>query len=159
MKSCRQQVVERAFERLSTIPAVETADGGFKTPKFELNRRTPLVNDDGTDSNDIPFAGMFEGSEIRLHDFSGLHLYELTLFVQLAAKGEGAAAVEYVNTLRAEAIKALETDYTLGGLARWLELTDAGDFIGAETSAETEGAMLAFLVHYATKEGDPFTFE
>jgi hypothetical protein len=67
--------------------------------------------------------------------------------------------VEWVNTLRAEAIKALKADITLGGLARWLELTDAGDFLGAETSAETEGALLAFTVHYATREGDPFTFE
>jgi hypothetical protein len=88
-----------------------------------------------------------------------MDVYELRLVVQIAARGSGAAAVEFVNALRAEAIKALKADVTLGGLARWLELADAGDFLGAETSAETEGAMLAFTVHYATREGDPFTFE
>jgi len=156
-KSCRQLVVEAAFAKLEAIPAVETAGGAFQTPKCELNRRTPLVEEG--DEPDLPFVGLFEADEIRLPDFSSMHLYELRLVVQIAVKGQGAAAVEFVNTLRAEVIKALETDYTLGGLARWLELTDAGDFLGAETSAETEGALLAFLVHYATREGDPYTFE
>jgi hypothetical protein len=160
VKSCRQQIVEAAFAIVQTIPAQETAGGAYSDVKFFLNRRTPLVSDDDAGAPaDVPAAILFEGGETPLNDFSSLDLYELTLVLQLAAKGAGEEAVAWVNNLRADAIKVLKADLTLGGLVRWLEITDPGDFIGAETAAETEGALLAFTVHYATKEGDPFTFE
>ena len=152
-KPCRQLIVEAVLAKLATIPVQETAGGAYKDVSVELNRRVPL------EETDLPWAGLFEGDETPRNDFSSMDVYELRLVVQIAAKGSGGAAVEYVNSLRAEVIKALKADITLGGLARWLELADAGDFLGAETSAETEGALLAFTVHYATKEGDPFTFE
>jgi hypothetical protein len=152
-KPCRQTIVEAALAKLATIPVQETASGAYKEVTVELNRRVPL------EETDLPWAGLFEGDETPLNDFSSMDVYELRLVVQIAARGSGAAAVEFVNALRAESIKALKADITLGGLARWLELSDAGDFLGAETSAETEGAMLAFTVHYATREGNPFAFE
>jgi hypothetical protein len=152
-KPCRQIIVEAALATLATIPVQETASGAYKEVTVEPNRRVPL------EETDLPSVGLFEGDETTLNDFSSIDVYELRLLVQIAARGSGAAAVEFVNALRAEAIKALKTDITLGGLARWLELTDAGDFLGAEASAETEGALLAFTIHYATREGDPFTFD
>ena len=152
-KPCRQLIVEAALAKLDAIPVQETAGGAYKDVTVELNRRVPL------EETDLPWAGLFEGDEAPLNDFSSMDLYELRFVVQIAVKGSGPAAVEFVNALRAEAIKALKADLTVGGMARWLELTDAGDFLGAETSAETEGALIAFTVHYATKEGDPFTFE
>jgi hypothetical protein len=152
-KPCRQLIVEAVLAKLTAIPVQETASGAYKDVNVELNRRVPL------EETDLPWVGLSEGDETPLNDFSSMDVYELRLVVQITAKGSGGAAVEYVNALRAEVIKALKADLTLGGLARWLELADAGDFLGAETSAETEGALLAFTVHYATKEGDPFTFE
>ena len=152
-KPCRQLIVEAALATLATIPVQEIGSGAYKDVTVELNRRVPL------EETDLPWAGLFEGDETPLNDFSSMDLYELRLVVQIAVKGSGPAAIEFVNSIRAEAIKALKADITLGGLACWLELADAGDFLGAETSAETEGALLAFTVHYATREGDPFTFE
>ena len=107
----------------------ETAGGAYEDVHVELNRRVAL------EETDLPWAGLFEGDETPLNDFSSMDVYELRLVVQIAAKGSGAAAVEFVNSLRAEAIKALKADITLSGLARWLELADAGDFLGAQTSA------------------------
>lgn len=153
MKSCRQRIVERAFETLRAVPVQESLGGEYRPVKLELNRRVAL------EEVDLPSNILFEGNELPLNDFATMDLYELGLVLQIAARGSDEVAVEYVNSLRAEAIKALKADWTLGGLVRWLELTDAGDFIGAEVPAQTQGALLAFVVHYATREGDPYTFE
>jgi len=138
---------------LESIGVQESTSGEFRAVKVELNRRAPL------EENDLPSAVLFEAAEIPLNDFSSMDLYEFGLVVQIAQKGSGIAAVEFCNTFRADVVKLLKSDISLGGLVRWLELTDAGDFIGAELPAQAEGSLLAFLVHYATREGDPYTFE
>jgi len=152
-KSCQQLVVEKALERLETIPAVETAEGAYQPVKVELNRRIPLTEDD------LPSIVLFKQPAVPLNDFSSEDAYDQPFVVQGAVKGSGAVAEEFANTLEAECIKALFTDRTLGGRVRMLELSDTGDFLGAEVPAETEGFMFGFRVHYATREGDPFTFE
>lgn len=153
MKSCRQQIVERALSVVETVAAQEQMGGVVKAVTVELNRRVAL------EERDLPSLILFESEEIPLNDFSTMDLYELGLVVQIAALGSGALAVEFVNSMRAEAVRALKADWTLGGIVRWLEVRDAGDFIGAEIPAQAEGALLAFVVHYATREGDPYTFE
>jgi len=153
MKPCRQLVVEAVLALVETIAAQEQMGGVVKAVTVELNRRTAL------EERDLPSAILYEADEIPLNDFSTMDLYELGLVVQVAALGSGGVAVEFVNSMRAEVIKALKSDISLGGLVRWLELRDAGDFIAAEIPAQAEGALLSFLVHYATREGDPYTFE
>lgn len=151
-KSCRQRVVEAAFAKLQAVPAQETL-AGYSSVKTELNRRAPL------EETELPFNGMFEGPETPLNDFIGLDLYALTLFVQIAVLGSGETAFAFANSLRADTIKVLKSDFTLGGLARLLELSEEPEnFVGVDVAADSEGAILAFTVHYATNEGDPFTF-
>lgn len=153
-KSCRQQITEAVLAALGAIPVQEIQGGEFKAITLELNRRVAI------EESDAPILILFEGDETPLNDFSSEDAYELAFAVQAAVNGSGSVAVAFANNLRAEVEKALFADRTLGGVARFLELNDGGDWIGVEIdSANTEGFMLAFRVGYATKEGDPFTFE
>ena len=153
-KSCRQQVVEAALAALGVIPIQETAGGAFKDVTVELNRRVPI------EEGDPPIVILFEGEETPLNDFSSEDAYELSFAVQAAVSGSGADAITFANSLRAEVMKALFADRTLGLPVRFLELADDGNWIGVDApSAQTEGFLLGFRVGYATREGDPFTFE
>jgi hypothetical protein len=153
-KSCRQQVVEAVLGALAAIPMQEIEGGQYKAVTLEVNRRVAI------DESEPPILILFEGGETPLNDFSSEDAYELTFAVQAAVNGSGAIAVTFANNLRAEVEKALFADRTLGGVGRFLELHDGGDWIGVEIdSARTEGFMLGFRVGYATREGDPFTFE
>lgn len=153
-KSCRQLVAEGVMTLLEEVPALETADGTFREPVLELNRRTPLGAED-----ELPSLIVLEAEENPLNDFSSEDAYDLFFIVQGTVKGEGALAVELCNHMRAQVIKALFADRTIGGRVRMLELSDTGDFLGVDVdSVEVEGFLLGFRVHYATVEGDPFTF-
>jgi hypothetical protein len=153
-KSCRQQIAEAVLTALAAIPDQAVAGGGSKSVTIEANRRVPITDDV------IPYIGLFEDTEIPANDFSSEDAYQLSFMVQGAVLGTGGDAVGRANALRAEVIKALFADRTLGIGVRFLELSDTGDWIGVDIdSAETEGFLFGFHVGYATREGDPFTFE
>ena len=153
-KSCRQQIAEAVLAVLATVPDQEIEGGQSRAVTVELNRRVAI------EESDPPILILFEGDETPVNDFSSEDAYELSFAVQAAVNGSGIEAVAFANSLRADVLKALFGNRTLGGLVRFLEATDGGDWIGVDLdSSKTEGFLLAFRVGYATREGDPFTFE
>jgi hypothetical protein len=153
-KSCRQQIVEAVLAALQSLDTQPSAGGEVKGVIVELNRRTAI------DVDDLPALLIYEGSEQPINDFSSEDAYDLPLLLQGIVAGAGADAVSFANNLRATAMKALMADLSLGGLARNLQFTGTGDLAGADIVAvEVESFELSFTVSYATKEGDPFTFE
>lgn len=142
--SCREQIVCAALKSLKTIDDITV----------ERNRRDALTDEE------LPSLILFEGPELPLNDFSSEDSYRLSLLVQGSFKGKPADVARDANNMRAMIIKTMMADVSLGGLARNLEISDPGDWIGTPTeSDDTEGFVLQFDVTYATKEFDPFTFE
>lgn len=153
-KPCRQQIVEAVLAALQSLDLQPAPGGEVKPVTAELNRRVAV------EADDLPALLLYEGSELPLNDFSSEDAYDLPLLLQGIVAGTAADAVEFANNLRATAMKALMADLSLGGLARNLQFTGTGDLAGADIAAvEVESFELAFTVSYATKEGDPFTFE
>lgn len=141
----RETIVQAWVAALSAIDGVTV----------ERNRRVPISDAEVADK---AFLAPFEGDEQDVTEYTGEDAYALPLIVQGAVKGSGPAAATAANNLRGKVIRALFADRTLGGKCRDLVLDNNGEPIGLPVdSSEIEGFIAAFIVSYATKEGDPFT--
>lgn len=128
----------------------------FEIAKVNVERNRRVALDDA----DLPILVLFEGEAIPSENFSSEDGYDFPFAVQAAIQGSGDDAASRANALRADLLSALYADRTLGGLARDLEVTGAGDWLGCDPPAsDIEGFMLALTVTYATRESDPYFFE
>jgi hypothetical protein len=136
--------VQAALQTISTISGLQV----------ERNRRDPLKEDE------LPRLLLFEIDEVDDTLYVGEDGYAKRFGIQGAISGTAAGAAQSANALRAEVIRALKADVSLGGLARDLVLDDTGAWIGIDAASDTpmEGFQLTAAVRYATVFGDPYTF-
>lgn len=140
------------------VAAIEAALGGIAGIAglaIERDRSDDIA------AADMPRLVVFEGGEEDATAFSGEQAFDLQIDVEGYVDGATmAAANAAAATLRAKMDAAMFADVTLGGLTRDLRLAEEAppsrlDFISARPA---KGVSRAYVVTYATVEGDPFTF-
>lgn len=154
MPSCQERIADAMFSAMEGVASQYGKNFASKQVKVERNRFDALAEDE------LPSLILYESDPIPSEDFSSEDGYTAPFTIQGAVEGKGEDARTRGNALRAELLTVLFADRTLGGLARYLELTPSGDVLAAETpAAETQGFLIGVNVGYATKESDPYTFE
>lgn len=112
------------------------------------------------ETDEIPFLALYELEVTPQEEFAGEDGWSLAVQIEGLAQGATrVAARQAAAELRAEVVKAVLADRTLGGLARDVlssnELAPAQlDYKVADTVAEF---AVAFDVLFATAEGNPFS--
>lgn len=150
--TCREQIVQAVYDILNTL-----CDAANAKLDKERNRRAAITDDE---LGDWPLLILFEDQERPENDFSSEDAYVLPLAVQGTIKGSGTEAAQRVNALKGIVQRAMAADLTIGGRARDLQFTDGSQWLSTDSdSGNVEGFMLAFEIAFATREGDPFTFE
>lgn len=147
-ETCREQIVAAVVTRLSAIAGVAN---------LTVERDRDLPSEDDT----LPLVVVTEGDEAPVPLFLGEDAFDLQVIVEGAATAETVAlASSAVATLRAKVEQALMADFTLGGLARDLRPADEDtpQRLDFASEAPTKGFSRAYVITYATREGDPFTF-
>lgn len=139
-----EQVLQAAVARLEAITAVAglVVDRNRQDP---VERDRALVLQDGDQEHD-------EEQTVFVQSFRTIAVEG---FVTVDDKAELGTAI---NVLWAEAVKALTSDLSLGGLAIDVQL---GEYLSNMAPADhhrwSGEFSQKFIIHYATKRGDPYS--
>ena len=147
--TCRERIVAAVAAQLAAIDGVTGL----------------TVERDGVDAIEdaaLPLLMVYDRDETPVDMYLGEDAFELQVEIEGVAEGDtAAAAAAALGTLRGRVEAALLADITLGGLARDLrpDAEPAPEPLSFDqASRPTKGFARTYVITYATREGDPFTF-
>lgn len=138
------RAVEAAIKGITAIPGLTVARNRIEPPS----------------EDEMPQVRMFQGPQEDATIFTGEDGYAQTVIFEGWVTGLTEQEAQLARTrLQAEIHKSLHSDVTLGGLARDIRPPDQPlpERLDLEPAPTVLGFEVAYVVEYATAEGDPYT--